>query len=159
MLIAKYLQILILFSSYYYYSAKCQPESYNLCKDFAVQFDRVYEAAAQNGIVIEGDTVNSPNNPGMFYIYDNEAWEAYFGSGVSARMDFDGKQCRNGAAVYTGKISAFPPTSSYGYLGRRCPEQPVSGCANTGDWQPGDVIVKSSDECVSEEDVYDKSLD
>ena len=189
---------------YFLFTAKCEPLSFNLCKDFAVSFDSLYDADPNSGtnpmrkvpsvslqdkttadifnhvqfptrywypqdnrgivrrtnfghgvtVYVETDysSGNLANREGMFYTFSNDAWEAYFGSAVTERMDFEGKQCRNGEVIYEGTISAFPPNSSgtHGYMGRRGVESPwstASTVASTYQWEPHDVIVKASDEC------------
>ena len=193
-----------LFSPTELFTAKCEPLSFNLCKDFAVAFDSLYDADPNSGtnpmrkdpsvslqdkttadifnhvqfptrywypqdhrgivrrtnfghgvtvyVETEYSSANLASREGMLYTFSNDAWEAYFGSAVTARMDFEGKQCRNGEVIYQGTISAFPPNSpgTHGYMGRRGVDSPWSTAkltAGTFQWEDHDVIVKASDEC------------
>ena len=99
------------------------------------------------------DDEYKPNDPGRYFNFDYNAWEATFGGLVDYTAEVDAKVCRSGVSVYEGKIDVFAPEHSVfdgkgvtKYIGRRGPS---SNDAHDGDWHVNDVIVSSGASCPS----------
>ena len=107
------------------------------------------------GVSVQRETEWGTGN-GKYFSYDPEAVEAYFdidftSSEVVANVGVikDVKQCRNGEVIYEGPVKFIIERTdpNHGYIGRKDPWQDTQD----GDWNDDDVIVKSAQDCPSQD--------